>query len=138
MAEPVTTTLSATRKADRGVMALRLVDLAEDYRLAAWFRAEQPGTRRTSVDVAAGRGLKLTVTFRGRSADPDLFVLSWHGVEPGWRLNPGRFSSVNIYHGHKATDIVRGFTALEALLRLRFAAIADGSAFVANTTAATP
>jgi hypothetical protein len=38
--------------------------------------------------------------------------------------------SVNPYHGHKATDVARGFRALYWLLERRFASIADGSAFV--------
>lgn len=124
--------LTAARKADRETMAHRVVDLASEYRLAAWHRPEEAGTRRTSVDLASPHGLKLTVTFDGstRELHRDVYVLSWYGVEDGTRLHPGMFGNVNPYHGHKATDVARGFAQLERTLRERFAVIRDGSAFV--------
>lgn len=125
-------TLTARRRADRAFMARQVVDLADEYKLAAWHKPEQPGTKRTDVDLECPRGLKVTVRFDGsrHATGPDTYVLSWHGVEDGTRLHPYRFSCVNPHHGHKATDVVTGFAALLRLLRERFAAIRDDSAFI--------
>lgn len=119
---------SAARKGDRAAMALQVVDLAGEYQLAAWYIPEVKGTRRAYADLQCPRGLKLTVKFDGGSQDPDTYVLSWYGVE-GARLRPGKFGSVNSYHGHKATDVAHGFAELLDLLRRRFASIRDDSAF---------
>lgn len=129
-------TLTERRKADRAIMALQVVDLASEYGLAAWHRPEQPGTRHTSVDLAGPHGLKLTVHFYGITPfkAADTYVLSWHGTEDGWRLNPGTFGNVNSYHGHKATDVAHGFDALIAMLARRQASMADGSAFIQEGT----
>jgi hypothetical protein len=120
------------RKADRAELARRVVDLAGEYQLAAWHSPEEPGSRQTDVDVKGPHGLKVTVRFDGYSPqrEPDTYVLSWHGVDAGVRLNPGKFGNVNYAHGHKATDIVHGSGQLLALLRRRFASIRDDSAFV--------
>jgi len=125
--------LSASRKADRAVMALDVAELAREHGLTAEYKPEQPGTRLAAVGIVGPHGLKLTVTFDGssrRAQAPDVHVLSWHGVDEGVRLNPRAFARVNTYHGHKATDVARGFAQLRNTLRQRFAAIADGSAFV--------
>jgi hypothetical protein len=124
--------LTARRKADRAIMADRVVDLASACQVAAWHRPERSGTRLTLVDVQGPHKLRLTVKFDGTARDPDVYVLSWHGTE-GARLAPEAFSHVNEYHGHKATDVARGFGALELLLRRRFASIADGSAFTGES-----
>jgi hypothetical protein len=125
--------LTARRKADRAEMARQVAALAGEYGLAARYEPEQAGTRRASVDLAGPYGLKLTVTFDANGANgPDTYVLSWHGVEDGWRLSRARFSRVNEHHGHKATDVARGFGALYDLLLVRFTDIADGSAFIAE------
>jgi hypothetical protein len=126
------TTLTERRKEDRALMARQVVDLASKHGLAAWHRPEQPGTRCTAVDLEGPHGLRLTVRFRGNSPQsaPDIYVLSWHGVTDGWRLDPGSFGDVNPYHGRKATDVTRGFTGLTRLLERRFTAVKDGSAFI--------
>jgi hypothetical protein len=127
-------TLSARRKADRGDMAQQVIDLAGEYGLAAWLcRCQpQPSPRLTAVDIMGLHGLRVTVKFDGSAASPDTYLLSWHGVEDGWRLHPGMFGNVNSAHGHKATDVARGFAQLTRILRERFAVIASGSAFVAE------
>jgi hypothetical protein len=130
-ASPDLGSLSERRKADRALMAGIVAELARVHGLNAIVTDEQHGSRKTSVDLAGPHGLKLTVQFRGSSpqAMPDTYVLSWYGVEAGWRLAPGVFGDVNPYHGHKATDVVHGFRGLAGLLARHFAAIADGSAF---------
>lgn len=122
-------TLTERRKDDRAVMALGVAELAIEHGLTAWHTS---GPRMRGVDLAGPHGLKLSVQFRGDSpqARPDVYVLSWHGVEDGARLHPGMFNSVNPYHGHKATDVAYGFAQLMRILRERFTVIADGSAFV--------
>lgn len=125
----MTELLTARRKDHRLTMALQVVDLAGEYRFAAWQRPEKPGTRRTDVDIACPRGLKVTVRFDGANG-PDTYVLSWHGVEEGTRLHWGMFGNVNPCHGHKATDVATGFAQLLRTLRERFAAIRDDSAFI--------
>jgi hypothetical protein len=120
--------LSARRKGDRQVMALRLVNLTGEYKLVANWIPEVKGSRRTHVDIEGPHGLKLSVRFDGNGSDPDTYVLSWHGVEDV-RLAPGKFYSVNKFHGHKATDVAYGWAQLMNLLRRRFAAVRDGSAF---------
>lgn len=124
--------LTERRKADRALMAGEVAELARQYGLDNLTTGEQHGSRATSVTVTGPHGLKVNVSFSGISNGnaPDTYILCWHGVEPRWRLQPGKFWSVNEYHGHKATDIVHGFTALLALLGRRFAAIEDGSAFI--------
>jgi hypothetical protein len=129
--------LTERRKADRAIMAHRVVDLASEYGLAAWHRPELPGSRETPVDLAGPHGLRTTVRFRGDSPqpEPDTYVLSWYGVDhpvpdSGIRLNPDRFGDVNPHHGCKATDVARGFHSLIALLAVRFASIKDGTAFI--------
>jgi hypothetical protein len=127
-------TLTERRKDDRALMAGHVAELARQYGLCAVVTGEQHGSRETSVDLTFPHGLKLTVKFRGRShgAGPDTYVLSWHGVEDGWRLVPGAFGAVNTFHGHKATDVAHGFDSLLSLLERRFARITDGSAFCAE------
>jgi hypothetical protein len=122
--------LSARRKADRAAMAARVAALATWYGLTASHKLEEPGTRCTSVDLAGPHGLKLTVKFDAGLVAPDTYLLSWHGVEDGTRLDPGVFGRVNEFHGHKATDVARGFAQLERVLTERFKVIRDGSAFV--------
>ncbi len=126
--------LTARRKTDRQAMALQVIDLADEYRFAAWYKPEQPGTRRATVDLEFPRGLKLTVKFDASpgGTDPDTYVLNWHGVVEGTRLDPCWFGSVNPYHGHKATDVARGFEALQDLLRQRFASVRDDYAFITS------
>lgn len=126
------TALTERRKADREAMALQVAELAGAYGLTASPKPEQPGTRETSVDIAGPHGLHLTVRFRGNSpqAQPDTYVLSWHGVEDGTRLHPGMFGNVNLFHGHKATDVARGFYQLKRILAERFMVISHGSAFI--------
>jgi hypothetical protein len=114
------------------MMAGRVAQLALDHGLDNLTTGEQQGSRRTSVDVTGPHGLRLTMAFNGNGPHPqaDTYVLSWYGVEPGWRLAPDAFGNVNPHHGHKATDVVHGFRSLENLLARRFAAIADGTAFL--------
>jgi hypothetical protein len=118
-------------------MALRIVDLAGEYKFSARVHPGIYGPRHLAVDIEFPHGLKLTVNFDGsnRGAGPDVYVLSWH-VDP-WdedstRLHPGMFGNVNSFHGHKATDVARGFAQLTRILRERFAVIRDGSAFTCS------
>jgi hypothetical protein len=124
--------LTERRKADRAVMAGHVAELAAEHGLDAVVTGEQHGSRQTAVGLTGPHGLRLTVQFRGSSPQsaPDIYVLSWHGVAAGWRLDPAAFGDVNRFHGHKATDVARSFTQLHYLLARRFQAIADGSAFV--------
>jgi hypothetical protein len=126
------TTLTERRKADRALMAGTVAELARQYELSTTVTGEQHGSRQTSVELAGPHGLKLSVRFRGVTpqSTADVYVLSWWGTEDGWQLNPDGFPRVNEYHGHKATDVARGFAELTALLEQRFAAITDGSAFI--------
>jgi hypothetical protein len=120
---------SATRKADRAAMAIQVAALGTEHGLAVSYIPEVKGTRRAYAELTGPHGLRLTVKFDGGVQDPDTYVLSWHGVDEGTRLCPGKFGDVNTYHGHKATDVAHGFAELRRLLARRFASIADGSAF---------
>lgn len=124
--------LTARRKADRAAIACRIVDLADEFRFAAWHQPEHPGTRQTAVTLEFPRGLKLTVGIdgSGRGAGPDVYVLSWHGVDNGVWLHPGMFGRVNECHGHKATDVAHGAGQLLRILTERFRVIRDDSAFI--------
>jgi hypothetical protein len=123
-------TLTARRKADRAKMARQVAGAAEVWGIAARITWELPGSRYTSVELEGQHGLRLAVKFDGTALDPDTYMLHWHGVEDGWWLSRAHFINVNPHHGHKATDVTAGFTQLLNVLRYRFAAIADGSAFV--------
>lgn len=128
----MTAELTERRKADRVKMAAALVDLASAYQFAAHAEPEQPGTRRAAVRLEFPRGLRLTVDFDGakRIQRPDVYVLSWHGVDDGVRLHPGMFGNVNRHYGHKATDVAHGFDQLLRILQERFRCIRDDSAFI--------
>jgi hypothetical protein len=128
--------LTERRKDDRALMAGTVAELAVMHGLSAVVTGEQHGSRQTSVDIAGPHTLGVTVRFRGDSPQdrPDTYVLSWH-MRPwadegkGWSLNPAAFVDQRS-HDTKATDVARGFDTLAGLLARRFAAIADGSAFV--------
>jgi hypothetical protein len=121
--------LTARRKADREAMAAQVAQLAAQHGITARAFIGR-GPRCVGVDLDGPHGLKVTVEFDGTSDHPDIWVLSWHGVDDGWQLDPCWFGHVNQYHGHKATDVVHGFEALMRMLCVRFAAIADGYAFI--------
>lgn len=127
------TELTERRKADRARMAGAVAELARTHGLGVMVYPELPGTRRCSVDLHGPHGLGLTVSFDGASPQPvaDTYVLSWHGSSR--RLRQAAFGSVNRHHGHKATDVARGFPELAALLARRLSAIAGGSAFTAES-----
>lgn len=125
--------MTERRKADRAIMAAQVAELARGYGLdARVVSGEHLRPRAMFVNLEGPHGLKLTVQFSGDSPhrEPDTYVLCWHGLETGWRLDPDRFGSVNPYHGHKATDVARGFGSLIGLLAMRFARIRDGRAFI--------
>lgn len=132
--------LTERRKADRATMAAEVAGQAEQYGLAA--RVKTPGLfgeRSIDVEISGPHTLGLTVTFDGSRNDrADTYVLSWH-MRPwaaegkGWQLAPHAFGDVSRFHSTKATDIVRGFPDLLALLIDRFRAIADGTAFTRET-----
>jgi hypothetical protein len=134
--------LTERRKADRAVMAQYVAELATGHGLRAEIRAEVPGSRETSVVLEGPHTLGLTVRFQGNSpqSEPDTYVLSWHmrsweDAGKGWQLTPYVFRGVNPYHGHKATDVVRGYRELTELLSNRFAHIQGGTAFMRDDTA---
>lgn len=129
----MTAQLTERRKADRAEMARQVAVLARKHGLTAVASLERD--RRVTVEVQGPRGLRVAVRFDGTSGRSDVYVLSWHGVEDGARLDPAVFADVNPYHGHKATDVARGWPQLLDVLASRFASIADGSAF---TTPPTP
>ena len=121
--------LTERRKADRERMATELMALVRE----AGYSAERHdvGTRSIWIAISTAHGLCLNVDFDGSSVQPDVHVLSWHGVESPYRLAPGFAPSVNQYHWHKATDVAHGFLALCTVLRTRLQAVRDGSAFQA-------
>lgn len=132
-----TPALTERRKADRAKMAAQVAELAAEHGIAARIvSGEHQRPRAMFVNLEGPHGLRLTVAFDGASQQsrPDTYVLSWHGVGDGWRLNPAAFPRANMHHGRKATDIVYGFAGLLALLRRRFEAISDGSAFILDVT----
>jgi hypothetical protein len=126
--------LTTQHEADRKNMARRVADLAAGYGLTT---SRTSGPRMRAVEVFGPHGLRVTVKFDGSlpaGPDGDVYVLSWHGVEDGVRLAPYVFGPrVNPFHGHKATDVARGFGMLAVLLDRRFEAIADGTAFITDT-----
>lgn len=126
--------LTERRKADRAKMAAQVAALAANHGITARIvSGEHQRPRAMFVNLEGPHGLRLTVAFDGSSPqrEADTYVLSWHGVERGWRLRPYVFGTrVNPFHGHKATDVAFGFPELVALLDRRLAAVADGTAFV--------
>ena len=129
-----TPALTERRKADRAKMAAQVAGLAAEHGIAARIvSGEHQRPRAMFVNLEGPHGLRLTVAFDGSNPqrEADTYVLSWHGVERGWRLDPHRFGRVNPYHGHKATDVAHGFGALLAMLGRRFETIAGGTAYIA-------
>lgn len=82
----------------------------------------------TRLHITANKGLKLTVDLDGKSCEPDVHVLSWHGLEDG-KLNGHTFGSVNTCHWCKATDVAYGFDALCEILTSRLDSVQSGEAF---------
>src|SRR6266567_3385262 len=104
--------MNVSRKSDRAEMARRLEEAAKAHgvpyiREDGW--NEEPRT--IAVSFTLPHGLRLSVHLEGDSAQQreGTHVLSWHGVEAGWRLRPDCFEDVNSFHGHKATDICYDF-----------------------------
>lgn len=118
-------TYTEKRKADRQAMAEAVITLAEQNNYSGKVSELD---RRLVVELTFYNGLQLMMAFDGLRG-LDTYVLSWHGVVEGIRLNEAKFGSVNAYHGHKATDFAYGFPGLMDLLGRRIASIKDGSAF---------
>lgn len=132
--------LTETRKADRAQMAALLAAAALDAGAAsAEVEAESADRadfsfRTTRVKLDAGRGLRLTATFRADTpqARPDTHVLSWHmnsSSDARLRRDFAGYDGVNPHHRTKATQTCEGFDALVELVTAGVRKAADGSAF---------
>lgn len=137
--------LKLSRKADREAMAEEIGKLivahgAHFQRLDP--KAVFPGDRCIMLQVVAGGGVMVSISFDGRDIHKGGFLLSWHMVgngffylgdgsrlQPGRKLRPGPFPMVNEYHYRKATDFAHDYDRLKVVLARRLDAIRDGSAF---------
>jgi hypothetical protein len=122
------TELTARRKADRAKIVKAVTDLAAEYGYPA--EAEPERDRCVTMYVRGPHGLSLMTMIGYSGCDPDTYLIHWHGVERGFRLNPRVFNGVNPYHGCKATDSAFSAQHLTEILRRRFEAIRDDSAFI--------
>lgn len=125
----VTRKLTERRKADRETMVVDVANAALRVPGVKVALNRDMGTREVWTHIKGARGLSLTVVFDGDSSQPDVHVLSWHGVEAPHKLSPSFAPSVNNFHWHKATDIHEGFDGLCDLIVRRLRSAADGTAF---------
>lgn len=127
------------RKADRAKMAQELADLAIECGASARIEEAWPGgsdPRCTMVYIDGPRGLRVSIDFDGRSAQPDVYVISWNiSTDSDAKFANGFAESINPYHWSKATDLAYGFDQLAHIVRKRLKAAADGPAFDAEREA---
>jgi hypothetical protein len=123
------TQLSERRAADRKEMAKRTEELVLEC--GATFEREENG-REIRLEISAAQGLRVLVDFDGKSAQPDVHVLSWNiHYESNARLNDATFGgNVNPHHKHKATYVAYGFDELCDCLRRGLTLAASGDAFL--------
>lgn len=132
--------LTESRSSDRLVLARRVRDLCREHckgdvsvRIILDYR-DDPNT--VAVELSCRYGLSVTVDFNGATPRKrkDIYVLSWHFAERNdVRLAAVFAQDVNPYHQRKATDVFYGTNALLHGLSDRLAAIADGTAFTAES-----
>lgn len=123
---------SEKRASDRNAMVHLVCAMCAEFSIT--HKVERPflnNKRAVAVLIEAPHGLRLTLDFDGNSCQPNVFVMSWytHYEYPRTKLSPAAFASVNPYHFGKATDVAEGFDNLRTVLRARFTAIKDGSAY---------
>lgn len=129
---------TVANKKFRHALASRLEALGAQFGIQTERENEQPENpfRQRSVTVTfhMPHGLTLSVELNGNSRQQrgGTHVLSWHGVEDGWRLNGLAFGSVNQFHGCKATDVCDTLSILD-ILESRFARIMAGDVFTPET-----
>lgn len=126
--------LSELRKADRAAMVAHVVRVVEECGATAIVEEMRP--RETWINIAAARGLRLTLDFDGESWQPNVHVLSWHFSTDCDTCFADAFGSLNRHHFRKATDTAEGMDELLSILRKRLEQAADGSAFSAEREAA--
>lgn len=119
--------LTERRKADRAEMVRHVFDIAARHGATA---EVETLLGEEIVTVKADRGLCASVSFDGKSPQPDVFVVSWFVWGSPARITDTFAPSVNTYHRQKATDIAEGFPALAAILATRLHSIRTGAAFV--------
>ena len=118
------------RKADRLAMAAELETLI--VASGAQYEREDNCSyypQAIRLHITANKGLQLTVDLDGKSCQPDVHVLSWHGLRGDDKLNSHTFGSVNTFHWGKATDVAYGFDALCSTLEDRLAKVQSSAAF---------
>lgn len=134
MPDPSQTPLSTKRAADRRRMkALIQAQVAKFPGCTCNERLTYADERRILLEVTAPGDLSVNINLDGNAPhpDPNTFVLSWVLRSTGpHRLSAAVFSSVNPYHGCKATDAPVGLDALLDTLSARLGAAVDGSAYV--------
>lgn len=126
--------LSERRAGDRNKMAAAIEQLVVECG-ASFIRAtgeDDPGPNEININVTAPGGLRLLVDFDGKSAQPDVHVLSWNmSFDSTKRLNNATFGGdVNSIHFRKATYVARGFEDLCTQLRAGLLMAKDGSAYL--------
>lgn len=127
-------TLTEARAEDRAAMCRMVAELCAVRGIPATIRDPGDfGPRTADVRIEPPEGPHVTVSFDGGKprARRDRYLLSWHMGAIRNRCIAPCFCSVaqiNIYHRRKATDYVRGFDGLLALLASRLERIAAGTA----------
>jgi hypothetical protein len=132
--------LSETRAPDRQKMALSLEQLVAECG-ATYQRSEggsYPGPNAIKLAIEGAGGLQLSVTFDGKSCQPNIYVMSWHMASGSdLKLNDATFGgNVNPHHKQKATYVARGFEDLCHQLRCGLLMAKDGSAYLPQRAAA--
>lgn len=124
--------LSERRKADRAEMAKGLVAVAIAAGAAA--EIEEMGPGEVWIQIAAARGLRLTIILDRESPQPDVHVLSWFMASDVDTRFADAFTragrvSLNTVHFSKATDVAHGYQDLCIALRDGLDLARSGQAF---------
>lgn len=123
--------LTERKKADRAIMAERLIALAVECGAKAeiedWYPRVHP--RGVLVRIVGPRGLEVGIDFDGESSQPDTICLPWCiSVDSNARL-ANTFGDVNQFHHRKCTAFAEGFDDLLRQVRRGLELANNGAAF---------
>lgn len=125
--------LSETRKADRQIMADRLVTAmlaAGAVEALAAPHTYEPN--RIDVDIKAPGGATITVDFDGKSCQPNVHVATWQAR--GMLFLSPLLGDVNPYHFHKLSVVGYGLEDMISKLSRHLARFADGSGYLSTAS----
>ena len=121
--------LSETRKADRQIMADRLVTaMLEVGAMEATAAPCSYEPNRIDVHIKAPGGATITVDFNGKSCQPNVHVATWQAR--GMLFLSPALGDVNPHHFHKLSVVGYGLEGMISKLSRHLARFVDGSGYL--------